>query len=331
MGRRLDALAFGPQRRSRRMMRQLKRLDRHDAKLRAAGRDPLDEWHRRRDPRPSVAVQLDSRTARRRRAPAVAAVIIAAVITGLVGWQNHIGSSASRFPAAARPATLPPAGVGEQPDRLGNPAPAPAGVGGYGFEHMQPDGTAPVAWDPCRAIHYVTSGAAPIGMTGVVRSALREVNRLTGFRFVDDGATSEQPTANRPGYQPDRYGARWAPVLIAWTTPRIVPALAGPTIGLGGGDGVSFNSAVHTYVSGLVYLDKPQFADALTRAHRGDHTRAMLRAVVLHEVGHLIGLAHVSDPASIMFPETGLTVTDYSAGDRRGLRALSEGSCAPNL
>jgi len=330
MGRRLDAITFGPGRRSRRMMRQLKQLDRHDAKLRAAGRDPLEEWHRTRDPRPATTLPVRT-SASRQRGPAVLAVILAAAITALIVWHDHTRSSPGAGLNAARPATLPPGGVGEHQDRIGDPAPAPAGEGGYLFERTQPDGTAPVTWDPCRAIHYVTSGTAPTGMTRVVSSVLAEVSRLTGFKFVNDGATSEQPSSHRAGYQPDRYGARWAPVLIAWTTPSVVPALAGRTIGLGGADAVSWNSATRTYVSGIVYLDEPQFLTTLADIRGGGHSRAVLRAVVLHEVGHLLGLAHVTDRASIMFPETHLTVIDYSAGDRRGLQALSEGSCAPNL
>lgn len=330
MGRRLDAFTWGPRRRSRRMMRQLEKLDRQDAKLRAAGLDPLAEWHRGQDPRPITGSAVTA-VARRRRTPAVLALVIATAITGLVAWQNHFGSPDRPAIEAARPATLPPAGIGEQPQRLGIPASAPAGIGGYRFENTQPDGVTPVAWDPCRPIHYVTSGTAPAGMSRVVTSALKEVGRLTGFRFVDDGKTAEQPSTNRGGYLPDQYGRHWAPVLISWTDPRNVPALGGNTIGLGGAYSVSLDSTARTYVSGLVYLDKPQFLSTLAQGRRNPHARAELRAVVLHEVGHLLGLAHVSDPASVMFPETRLTVTDYSPGDRRGLRALSEGSCAPDL
>ena len=54
-----------------------------------------------------------------------------------------------------------------------------------------------------------------------------------------------------------------------------------------------------------------------------------LRAVVLHEFGHLLGLAHVTDPSEVMYPEAHLSVTDYSAGDLRGLHAVSTGPCIP--
>ena len=92
MGRRLDAITFGPGRRSRRMMRQLKQLDRHDAKLRAVGRDPLEEWHRTRDPRPATTLPVRT-SASRQRGPAVLAVILAAAITALIVWHDHTRSS----------------------------------------------------------------------------------------------------------------------------------------------------------------------------------------------------------------------------------------------
>ena len=329
MSRWLDAVSFGPQRRARRMMRQLRKLDEQDARLRAAGLDPLDEWRRSRDPRLDP-IGASPRPARSSRRAALLAAVLTASVGGLVAWHQYHGGAADGPPAAARPANLPPAGIDEQADRIGQPAPAPSGAGGFVFEHSQPDGS-PVAWDPCRPIHYVVSGTAPVGAADVVDSALAEVTRLTGFRFVADGATDETARADRAPYQPDRYGHRWAPVLIAWTTPADVPKLAGATIGLGGADGVRWGGSDSTYVSGIVYLDKPQFDAELAQAPRGRHARAELRAVVLHEVGHLLGLAHVTDPNAIMYPESQLSVTDYSAGDLRGLHALAEGHCAPQL
>lgn len=331
MGRRLDAITFGPQRRSRRMMRRLEQLDREDARLRAAGLDPLDLWHRSRDPRLGPTRAPVVRRPRRVRF-VLAAVTAATAVIALLIYQR--GPEPLRPQAAAsaiRPDTLPPRGVDEQAERVGAPLPAPAGEGGYRFERTQPDGVTPVAWDPCRPIHYVVSGTAPAGEAGVITSALTEVSRLTGFRFVNDGATTEPANPDRAPYQPGLYGRRWAPVLIAWTTPTQVPALAGNVIGLGGGTALRFDTSASTYVSGIVYLDKRQYTTSLTRARKSGHIRVVLRAVVLHEVGHLLGLAHVTDPNSVMYPETSLTATDYSSGDRRGLYAEAEGRCAPDL
>ena len=41
------------------------------------------------------------------------------------------------------------------------------------------------------------------------------------------GALPEAPSENRNTYQADRYGKRWAPVLIAWSNPEESPGLAG--------------------------------------------------------------------------------------------------------
>jgi hypothetical protein len=175
----------------------------------------------------------------------------------------------------------------------------------------------------------VVSGNAPAGQEAVVSSVVTELSRLTGLQFVYDGRTTELAGSDqRPSYQPSRYGRRWAPVLVSWTDPDRVPKLSGGVIGLGGGAAASLNRSPQTYVSGIVYLDAPQFRSDAARS--GTQQRA-LRAIVLHEFGHLLGLAHVSDPAAIMYPEAHLTVTDYSPGDLRGLHALATGHCAPNL
>ena len=252
--------------------------------------------------------------------PGVVYVVVHRVQTGASGSSLRIG----------RPSSFPPASSEERKHPFGAPAAAPAGTGGYRFQRTQPGSASPVTWDPCRPIHYVVSGNVPAGQETVVSSVVAEVSRLTGLQFVYDGRTTELAgSGQRQPYQPSRYGRRWAPVLVSWTDPARVPKLFGSVIGLGGGAAVSLNGSPQTYVSGIVYLDAPQFrADA---AKSGTQQRAILRATVLHEFGHLLGLAHVSDPAAIMYPEAHLSVTDYSPGDLRGLHALATGHCASNL
>ncbi|HEV7203461.1 MAG TPA: matrixin family metalloprotease [Jatrophihabitans sp.] len=331
MGRRLDALTFGPARRGHRMRKRLAELDRADARLRAAGIDPIDEWLRQQDPRmntgPTRPIKESSGAGR------IVLLLLVLLVVGYVAvhhFQAAPGTAAAT--GFARPDNLPPVSSEEQPQPLGTPLPAPAGDGGYAFEATQPGSSAPAAWDPCRPIHYVTNGAAPAGEEGVVASVLAELTRITGFRFVDDGPTTEVPQAtNRAEYQPALYGTRWAPVLVAWTDPTHVPRLTGPVIGLGGADSITFAGSPRTLVSGLVYFDAPQFRANLADPRGRARQRAEMRAVVRHEFGHLLGLAHVGDPRAIMYPETHLNVTDYSPADLRGLHALSVGPCAPTL
>ncbi|HTN99633.1 MAG TPA: matrixin family metalloprotease, partial [Microthrixaceae bacterium] len=100
--------------------------------------------------------------------------------------------------------------------------------GAHAFLMLQKDGTTPVAYDPCREIHYVTTSTtnAPEGATRLIDDAIKTLSSITGLKFVDDGATKESPNDARPAFQPDRYGQRWAPVLISWSTASESPRLA---------------------------------------------------------------------------------------------------------
>ena len=74
-------------------------------------------------------------------------------------------------------------------------------------------------YDPCRPIHYVVRpDGAPPGGAELIRTAVAQVSGATGLQFVDDGPTQEAPSTDREAYQPELYGRRWAPVLIAWST-----------------------------------------------------------------------------------------------------------------
>ena len=81
-------------------------------------------------------------------------------------------------------------------------------------------GGKPVRWNPCQPIHYtIDAGAAPQGSVDDVYEAIRRISSATGITFVYDGPTTEVPQRDRPPYEPDRYGNRWAPVVIAWVSP----------------------------------------------------------------------------------------------------------------
>jgi len=80
------------------------------------------------------------------------------------------------------------------------------------------------------------------------------------------------------------------------------------------------------YVSGSVQLDGPQLADVLR--HPGG--RDEVRAIIQHELAHLLGLDHVDDVTQLMWPE-GSAVVDFAAGDLSGLDRLGRGRCFPEL
>jgi hypothetical protein len=205
----------------------------------------------------------------------------------------------------------------------------PPGSGGYAFLSRTDTG-APVAYDPCRPITYVVrpQGAPPDG-DRAIREAIAAVSTATGLAFVDGGRTDEAPSDKRPAYQPDRYGQRWAPLLIAWSTPAESPVLAGATAGYGGSTAETLtagDSVQSAYVSGSVVLDGPQLRDVARRQGPDE-----VRAIVEHELGHVVGLDHVPDRHQLMYPENNPGITAYGTGDLRGLARLGSGPCTPGL
>lgn len=198
----------------------------------------------------------------------------------------------------------------------------------YEFLQTQPASSEPVAFDPCRPVHYVVRpDQAPPGAQDLLTQALADVSAATGLQFIDDGPTGEAPSAARANYLPELYGDRWAPVLIAWSTPAEFSELSGPVIGLAGSDPVSADDGQRALVSGQVVLDASQLGDLLTL----NSGRAVVVATITHELGHLVGLAHVDDQRQLMYPSARPLVASFGRGDLTGLAALGTGRCFQDL
>jgi hypothetical protein len=229
---------------------------------------------------------------------------------------------------AAPPTDRPSPGLETAPKPLGEPPAPPAGGGPHAFAATQVDGVTPVAYDPCRPVHYVLRpDAAPPGAEELVHDAVARISEVTGLRFVFDGPTDEVPAEQRAVFQPDRYGDRWAPVLIAWRTEAEDPRLAGDFVGVGGSAAVSLGDGPRVYVTGTVVLDADQLPPVLDRPGGA----AGVRAVVLHELAHLVGLDHVDDETQLLHPRTRGERTEFGSGDLTGLAALGRGACVPDL
>jgi len=211
--------------------------------------------------------------------------------------------------------------VATQP--LGAAPAGPVGEGGYAFLVTHPDGT-PVTWDPCRPVHYVVrADGSPRDGAQWLRWAFGRLTAATGLRFVDDGTSTEAPSQDRAAYLPDRYGDRWAPVLVTWSTPAETTMLTGQVLGRAGPRSFSAHGDGELrWVSGTAVFNGPQL-DAMLAG--GDE--AKVQAVLLHELGHLVGLGHVPDPYQVMFDTNAYPVSAYRAGDLRGLSALGSGRC----
>lgn len=196
-------------------------------------------------------------------------------------------------------------------DRMLGLAPDP-GVGGeHAFLQTQPgDPDEPVAWDPCREIHYVVNpDGGPDNAVELVQEVADEVSELTGLQFAFDGETDQRPDLD------DRSAFGRPPSLISWADEDEVPRLDGEVVGLGGASAIGVAGGRLTYVTGFVIVD--------TDLDGGDYAQ---RSVLRHEFGHLVGLDHVDDPGEIMF-DSGSYSGKFGPGDREGLALLGRGAC----
>ncbi|MGB7981522.1 MAG: matrixin family metalloprotease [Candidatus Nanopelagicales bacterium] len=223
--------------------------------------------------------------------------------------------------------STPPYGVEESAARLLPPVSAPpAATGSYAFIVTEPGTSTPVRWSPCRPVHYVIRSQGTIkGGKAMIDEAFAALSAATGLQFINEGATSEPPTDLRAAYQPERYGKRWAPVLVAWAAPDEVLEFTTDVAGLAGPIATSTPSGDGMLASGTFYLDPDKLRDI-----RKTHGAAEASNILVHELGHLAGLAHVNDSTQLMFPTTQSGVIGYQDGDRAGLAILGQGPCQPD-
>lgn len=205
-------------------------------------------------------------------------------------------------------------------------APVPVTTtGSYAFLHTDDDGE-PVGYDPCRPVPYVTNSAGrPAALEGVVHEAARIVSEASGLLLVHEGETDEPPSMDRPLIQPERYGEDWAPVLVAWSDEQSFPELGGQVAGIGGSAAVPGPTGQGRWLAaGRVVLDGPDLAAMLDRPGGADQ----VRAIVVHELAHVLGLDHVDDTGELMHPLT-RDRSDLGPGDRQGLALLGQVGCRP--
>jgi Matrixin len=257
--------------------------------------------------RARVAVLHDNRVVRRLSFNSAVAIAATAVVVTLVVLLAGAG------PVQSVRRTL---GLGSERALPAPPIEERGGV--FAFAMTQQGSDEPVGWDPCEPIRFqVNPEGEPVGGSELIERAMERMSAATGLVFEDEGTTDERPfTAQFVPLGTDK------PVVIGWSTPAEFAALAGDIAGLGGGvaqEGV----LSHDYpIPGGVALD----TDAFTTAQVAARPRTM-EAIVLHEIGHVVGLAHVNEPTELMAAANNGQI-DFGPGDREGLARLGSLPCS---
>jgi hypothetical protein len=176
-------------------------------------------------------------------------------------------------------------------------------------------------WDSCRTITWKFNPAnAPRGGLKQVRGSLARIHAATGLEFVYAGRTKQTPR-----YQ----GVKGADVIIGWMGRKAFARKYGTIVGIGGasytpGWKLPNGTRVSRAVRGGVVLNA-RWKQTLTNGFGSGYTWG---EVVMHELGHVIGLNHVNDKTQLMHDTVTPGEARWGAGDLAGFRKIGNaGGC----
>ncbi|MDQ3978643.1 MAG: M10 family metallopeptidase domain-containing protein, partial [Actinomycetota bacterium] len=277
---------------------------------------------------------------------AAAVLVAAATVAGLLVATSGDDGGASRpqDAAAAASAPLDPCPARGHTDAYGVRGLEPEEIdklpNAYTFLRVKSDGCSPVRFNPCEPVHYIQNAAAARPeQVAAVHEAFRRLARATGIAFVDDGLTDE--TTRTGPYVPERYGRRWAPILILW---EHFPAAqtTGVSQILGNANIMREGEVI---VSGRLRFNVDAYGDEATRTPIKDgfgppagsgpgpigRNEISWGRILMHELAHMVGLGHTRDKGSLMYPDAAqqtVRPTDFTPPDLLGLRYLGrEAGC----
>jgi hypothetical protein len=201
------------------------------------------------------------------------------------------------------------------PQQSGARPPGP----GFAFTATGPDGV-PGRWDSCRPVRVLINPRnAPEGSIRGIRLALARMSQWTGLRLELVGTTSAEAG---PDWGSRASGAVWPPVLISF------PARSAR--------GLSDTSASAearpvwvTHASGRAEFVSGSITVNTAHGHlygTGSDGRPSWARLLEHELGHVVGLDHVADRRSLMYPQVQPS-SRLTRGDHIGLRRVG-GHCA---
>lgn len=180
----------------------------------------------------------------------------------------------------------------------------------------------PVAWDPCTPIRWtMNTGGAPADVGNEVRAAIGRIAAASAFEFTYVGPTAAIPQRDWVVAGSDGAGTGYAPLIVAFVDAASTDLLDPGHPANGGADRIRSPTGA-MYVSGSVAIDV-----AYLRDYDRGFGPGTLGGLLLHELGHALGLDHVASRSEVMNPVISAGPGELGPGDRIGLATLGSSRC----
>ena len=172
----------------------------------------------------------------------------------------------------------------------------------------------PPHWGTCRIGYRVNPANVPTFGRADLTEAMRRVTQVSGIRFRYLGRTSLVPRSGDARAGNGR-------ITVAWANGAATRGLLRPGIG---GVGGTTSTATGRLFTGFLVLN----TGFSRTAEPGFGSGASHGLVLMHELGHVVGLGHVNNRRDVMYPSAYLPAAVWGAGDRTGLARLGRlGGC----
>lgn len=198
-------------------------------------------------------------------------------------------------------------------------SPSAEGVeGDHSFLALNPDGS-PTRWDPCTPIHFVVNpdNALP-GAVEDTQEAFNQISATTGLTFIYDGLSTEIPQSDYTTKLTSDGG--YPPVLVAWAPMGSSDVFQDSNdSGRATASTIDASNGQKKFVTGFALLNsdhnsiyEPGFGQGQTRG-----------TLLLHELGHTIGLNHAEGAHEVMSTQISpVTPGSYTLGDTSGFKEI---------